>query len=160
MGYHDKTLALLGREPPQANLPAELPRSIAEWYALGDGVSLLREYSNQDHPLAPSDFDIVTENDRVYTVFMRENQGVCWWAYTTERDDPPVYVNLDPPPNQWSFHAESFSTFVYTRVFDFRHWCDTRLSISGSGDPVSPETLERLSKRLTRFSSIPSELTR
>ncbi len=146
MTYHDKTLTMLGRESVRIEFPSNLPRSVAEWYLLDDAIPLLEKYSNQDHPLRPSDFKVISENEQTYTVFMYENQGVCWWACTDEGDDPPVYINLDPPPNQWFFHAESFSTFVYTRVFDFWHWHDPHLFMSGGGDPLSGEILESLKR--------------
>jgi hypothetical protein len=142
--YHRKTLEMLGREPVQTELPSGLPRSVAEWYSLDDAVSLLEKYSNQDRPLRPSDFEVISENGQIFTVFMYENQGVCWWAYSGDGADPPVYVNLDPPPNQWFMHSETFSIFVYTRVFDFWRWYNPQLHISGNGGPLSSETLQSL----------------
>jgi len=57
-------------------------------------------------------------------------------------DDPPVYLNIDPKRVKWVLCCEAFSTFIFTRVFDFRYWCDTDLWISGSGNPVNSETLK------------------
>jgi hypothetical protein len=148
MRYHSKTITLLGLSNEPTNKALQLPASVSEWYSRSDAVSLLREYSNDDAPLEPSQFELVSDDKLNFIVFMYENQGVCWWAYVADdSEDPPVYINLDPPPNKWFLHAETFSTFIYTRVFDFWNCRDSQLGISGSGDPLSEDTLQRLQSR-------------
>lgn len=144
MTYHDKSLELLGLSPVGGPRTGGLPAAVAEWYARSDAISLLETYSNQDRPVDPNEFRVFAEGRHKFTVFMYENQGVCWWAFTDEGDDPPVYVNLDPPPNRWTRYSNCFSEFIYTRLFDFQYWCDPERAISGSGKPVSPSLLAEL----------------
>jgi hypothetical protein len=63
-------------------------------------------------------------------------------------DDPPVYVNIKFLPererDKWVLCCDTFSTFIFTRLFDFRYWCDKDLSIEGSGKPLKNETIKNL----------------
>lgn len=88
---------------------------------------------------------------------MHENQDVCWWAFEMDTlDDPPVYVNIkyisvDLERTNWVLCCDTFSTFIFTRLFDFRYWCDKDLSIEGSGSPLKKEILKGLRKDLTEY---------
>lgn len=148
MQYHTESLALLGRElPPVTKLAGELPASVAQWYALPDGLDLLREYSNSDSPVAPEEFEVHTFEKRTLATFLYENQGVCWWAFDRNGgDDPAVYVNVDPPPNRWIRCCSSFSKFVYTRLFDYRNWCHPKLSEIEIGPELTAASLRVLRK--------------
>jgi hypothetical protein len=78
---------------------------------------------------------------------MVENQGVVWWAYEKSiNDDPPDYINFDPPPDNWLFETESFSIFVYTWLFDHIHFFDDNLFIWESGKSIDEGTLSFLQK--------------
>ncbi len=123
--YHQESFALLGRKLPSVrDVAADLPASVAQWYALPDGLSLLGEYSNNDSPVAPEKFEYHTARKRTMATFLYENQGVCCWAFDLMGgDDPAVFVSVDCRPTQWTRCCSSFSKFVYTRLFDFRHWC-------------------------------------
>jgi hypothetical protein len=146
--YHRESFALLGRElPPVARLIVDLPASVAQWYALADSLSLLAEYSNADSPVPPEEFEYHIADKKHLATFLYENQGVCWWAFDLKGgDDPAVYIDIDPPRNRWSRCCSSFSKFVYSRLFDFRHWCHPTLSAGEIGPPLEAHTLRDLRK--------------
>jgi hypothetical protein len=146
--FHKESLALLGRElPTVSKVEPDLPASVEQWYALPDGVSLLREYSNCDSPVAPQEFEYAGFGKKTLATFLYENQGVCWWAFDLNGgDDPAVYVVVDPPSSRWRLCCSRFSTFVYTRLFDFRHWCHSTLSAIEIGPPLTAATLRDLRK--------------
>jgi hypothetical protein len=144
MFYHRRTFERLLRravptpDPALVDTLPPLPASVREWYSLPESVNWLAQYSNGDWAIHPKDFDehIMTIRpdwrvcfapdlprvhriaDAAARVFLVENQGVCWWAFTDQQDDPPVYVTHRPPPEDWRVSADCFSTFIYTRVFD------------------------------------------
>jgi hypothetical protein len=144
--YHQATFALLDMQPrvaPEAleqlaqveeRLSQPLPAAVREWYSLQDAVALLARYSNDDHPLEIpklGTYDLSRyrySRDRLLAegilVFLIENQSVCYWAIWLDgSDDPPVIVSTGGSLEiQWDIHAERFSTFVYTRVWDFATW--------------------------------------
>ncbi len=138
--FHQASLDLIKSDAFMTDPPALLakyPPSVREWYSLANGVSLLTQYSNQDVPLPPEKFVPHEYKDKELIEFMYENQGVVWWAFEfNELDDPPVYINLDPPPDNWVLCCDRFSTFIYTRLFDFYHWLDQNNIVMGSGRPV------------------------
>ncbi|PKO13444.1 MAG: hypothetical protein CVU39_18740 [Chloroflexi bacterium HGW-Chloroflexi-10] len=143
--YHRKSLEMISHEPVFATAPPNLPPSVAEWYSLVNAVELLEKYSNQDDPLPPAEFRLCRYKDTELVVFLYENQGVVWWAFENcEKDDPPVYINIDPPPDNWLLCCENFSSFVYTRFFDFLHWYDKKLSILGFGNPLEVNIIDQL----------------
>jgi len=146
--YHRESFALLGRELPRAaELKADLPVSVAQWYGLADALSLLRAYSNGDSPLAPEEFEYYTAGKSKLATFLYENQGVCWWAFDLKGGhDPAVYVSFYPPSDRWIHCCSRFSKFVYTRLFDFRHWCHPRLSEIEIGPELTAATLRALRK--------------
>jgi hypothetical protein len=150
--HHMNSFALLGREPPP--LPArvnDLPDSVAQWYALPDGLLLLKEYSNSDSPLPPYEFEPHSFVEKTLATFLHENQGVCWWAFDLKAgDDPPVYVTFNHEPDRWRPCCSRFSTFVYTRLFDYQNWCHPTLSAIEIGPALTPTTLRELRKTCRR----------
>ena len=151
--YHTKSLKLIGCEPKfSGETHPELPASVAEWYSLANGVELLKQYSNVDFPLLPSEFRTYSYEDKELMVFMFDNAGIVWYAFEKADDDPPIYVNLEPPPDNWVYDSESFSTFVYIWFFDNLHHVKKDLFIRKNGKPLSKNTLEIL---LTVFISEP-----
>lgn len=146
MSYYNRTFKLLGKELVIGEVvPSELPASVGEWYSFKNGYNLLVEYSNQDSPLRPNEFEYHTFQNHRLAVFLHENQDVCWWAFEMdEADDPPVYVNINHDKSNWISCCDTFSTFIFTRVFDFRYWGDPARSISGSGSLISIEVRKSL----------------
>ena len=144
--YHKSALELVGQQPMFSGVTyPDLPASVAEWYSLTNAVEWLQRFSNQDAPLHPSDFHISRDGDQELVVFMHENQGVLWWAFEkSDADDPLIYINLDPPPDHWVRDTETFSTFVYTWLFDHIHWFEDGLFLIKSGDPLENQVLEML----------------
>jgi hypothetical protein len=148
--FHQETLDLIKTTPQRIELSesyAGLPPGVREWYSLTDGVSLLAQYSNKDALLPLENFVTCEHGNKKLIVFMYENQGVVWWAFDPGAgDDPPVYLNLDPPPNNWVFCCERFSIFIYTRLFDFRHRIDPENCVMGIGKPLDPSVEAILSE--------------
>jgi len=146
--YHRKSLELIGCQPEfSGETYPDLPASVAEWFSLVNSVKLLEEYSNQDRPIPPSEFKTYKHGNKEFVVFMYENQGVVWWAYEKcKNDDPPVYINFDPPPDNWLPETETFSTFVYTWLFDHFHWFDDNLFIMEIGKLLDDSALKFLQK--------------
>ena len=133
MRYHAKTIDLVSEPVPAGNeqsvilaerrLGVRLPESVREWYSEVDGRNLLSKYSNNDWALNPDEFKRVELCGKELVTFLVENQGVCWWGFELNgSDDPPVHVNLDPPPDNLFQYAATFSEFTYVRVFDFDGW--------------------------------------
>ena len=146
--YHRKSLELINCKPEfSGNTFPNLPASVAEWFSLVNGVQLLEKYSNQDAPVPPSEFKTCKYNDTELVVFMYENQGVLWWAFENcNNDDPPIYINLDPPPDNWVRCDDLFSKFVYTWLFDHLHWFEKDLFIMKTVGPLENDILEILHK--------------
>lgn len=137
--YHQRTFDLLGLEPhlnPEA--PAildqfehehnfKLPASVREWYELEGAVSLLREYSHEDHPSELHELaqDVKDSDNGKLLIFMVENQACALWAINLDgSDDPPVVVDHDE--NVWRYCADNFSSFIYTQVWDMQLWDDAQ----------------------------------
>jgi len=122
-----------------------MPTSVAEWYSLAGSLQLLEKFSNEDVPANPSEFKTGRHNEKELAVFLYENQGVFWWTFEQgDSDVPPVYVNLDPPPDRWALCCEKFSDFVFTRLFDFYHWHDYDLMTLGFGKALEQSVLDLL----------------
>jgi len=140
--FHTRTLALLDSPPAvsaanehllaerERQLGISFPESVRQWYALDGSVDLLRRFSNDDYPVALDRLGAPAENwygtgSRDFVAqgllwIMVENQEVCNWAVKLDGcDDPPVVVEVDSSPNEvWLPLANSFSEFVYCRVWD------------------------------------------
>ncbi len=141
MSYHAKALDLLGKpvhvgDATELNaaerlLGIEFPASVREWYTTVDGRAVLAKYSNNDHALVPAEFRLETVDGKRLVVFLIENQGVCWWGFDLDGgDNPAVYVNLDPPPDDLFVYSTSFSEFTFVRVFDHEgYWAPDRMSL-------------------------------
>lgn len=158
MDYHSKAHDFIGR-PPSEGDPAELdaaekslgivfPSSVREWYEAIDGRGILAQYSNDDHALKPTEFRMEVIEGKRLVVFMIENQGVCWWGFDPdEGDDPPVYVNVDPPPDKLFTYSAAFSEFTFVRVFDHDGFWDPDKSSLEIYRPMEPDDLMRLRDR-------------
>ena len=179
--YHAATLALIDEElafsaAAQKTLDQlerlhgiTLPASVREWYSLDNAVAILAKYSNRDAPVQLTDlggmqsyhdlqvrisgeFDIVATG---YLPVLVENQAVCTWALdlTTEAEDPPVVLadyNVTPT-TMWIPCTDTFSRFVYTRVWDAMGTFFTRfLQTSIATMPVTSNMLDCLEQQLTR----------
>jgi hypothetical protein len=155
--YHKRALELIGQQPVFSGMTfPTLPASVAEWYSLTNTVEWLQKFSNQDVPLHPSEFHSSRYEDKELIVFMHENQGVLWWAFEkSDADDPEVYINLDPPPDNWVNTHEAFSTFVYNWLFDHIHWFEDGLFMIKGGVPLNNHILEILH---TNFVQEPSSI--
>jgi hypothetical protein len=156
--FHKESFELLGRELPHVSkVESDLPASVAQWYDLSDGLSLLREYSNSDCPVAPHEFQYEASGKRTLASFLHENQGVCSWAFDVKGgDDPAVYIIVDSPSGRWHRCCSSFSTFVYTRLFDFRFWCHPTKSAMEIGPPLTAATLRTLRRSCRQHPSTKS----
>lgn len=182
--YHAATLALIGREPVfsaeaqmtldqmELRFGLKLPPSVREWYSLINAVATLAKYSNHDAPVQLADlggmqsyhdletrisgeFDVLATG---YLPILVENQAVCTWAIdlTTEAEDPPVVLaGYDVMPTTiWLPCADTFSRFVYTRVWDAKGMYLSRfLQTSIATMPVTSSILDYLEQQLTRGTS-------
>jgi hypothetical protein len=152
---------LLAKAEEQLGVP--LPASIREWYGEVDGRYVLSKYSNRDWALSPHEFKLVNVNGKPLVIIMHENQGVCWWGFELDSsDDPPVYCNLDPPPDKLFLYASTFSEFTYVRVFDFDGFCDDDRFLMEIREPLSHADVHWLETNFTvepRSSGWPSTVT-
>jgi hypothetical protein len=170
--FHQQTLHRLGLryvpdairaaalEERAAALGVAVPASFAEWYAMRDGIELLRRNSNTDHPVAierlgqPLEWrwdevhDLVREEGLL--LFMIENQAVCIWALRLRGgDDPPVVVARDPDL-EWRACAERFSTFIACQVWDHREvFADHRIVLAAQESPLDATDLAFLRSRFS-----------
>lgn len=141
MKFHSKTLELIGKPIDTGNpdeviaaeraLNISFPKSVREWYANVDGRKVLAKYGNGDPALAPTEFQFEVVDGKRLVIVLIENQGVCWWGFDIDGgEDPPVYVNLDPPPDDLFQYSRSFSEFTFVRVFDHEgFWDEDRCSM-------------------------------
>jgi hypothetical protein len=154
--YHQNSLELTGSQPEfnGENYP-NLPASVSEWFSLSNGRNLLEEYSNQDWPIPPSEFQVCKFEDKNLLVFMYENQRVVCWAFeNSTNEDPPVYIIYDPSDDNFpiefvSEHCflieEHFSEFVYKWLFDNAHMRYTRdLFLIKGAKPLDKAVLDLL----------------
>lgn len=161
MRYHMTSVGLIEKPVPagdpdrvasaEARLGFQFPASVREWYSAIDGRYVLSRYSNDDVTLEPEDFRLERVAGRKLVVVLIENQGVCWWGFELDAgDDPPVYVDLDPPPHKLFVYSPSFSEFTFVRVFDHEgFWDSERFSLDTFG-PVTAGDLEFLKRRYSQ----------
>jgi hypothetical protein len=154
LSYHQSTLELIKIEPQTSSIAISLlnkfeqvhdlllPTSVREWYSLAEACDILRKYSNQDHPIELKELECIQLSEysknlpdfgtKKIMPIMYENQAVCTWAVVlSEVDDPPVVVELN---SVWMPYADSFSIFVYTRVWD---WDEATISCSVGAQDVN-----------------------
>lgn len=145
--YHQPVFDLIGQKPSfsatnlqllrklEQETGVKLPASVREWYSLENGVELLANYSNSDHATTVEDlgrrdkywrdrkdhhYDFLLEQNLL--IVLIETQSVWTWAVKIDgSDDPPVFTcaGSPEPESEWVLCAESFSSFVYTRIWDF-----------------------------------------
>ncbi len=141
--YHQKAYQLLNRPPVLSSRALELlaraeqrcggalPASVREWYSLEGAVETLATHSNNDWPIPLDQLGQVRTWPGViwddfiadgFLPIMFENQSVCHWAVKLDgSDDPPVVVEVDSSPIvSWQIYADTFSTFVYTSIWDWQ----------------------------------------
>ena len=158
MRYHETTAALIEEPFPagdanrvasaEKKLGVRFPASVREWYSSIDGRYVLSRYSNNDVALEPEDFRLERIEGKELVAVLLENQGVCWWGFELDAgDDPPVYVDLDPPPDQLFVYSPTFSEFTFVRVFDHEGlWDSDRFSLD-TFKPLTTQDLEFLKQR-------------
>jgi len=157
---HLKALALIGHEPGTAEHAkrelndfdrkhlgrVKVPASVREWYETPGAVEILREYSNEDKPLSVPELRLsrwIRAEDPSIPLdvleFLWENQGVCVWAVAlTGEDDPPVVVRWNEEGDLRARRcADTFSTFVFTRLWDFQPWVEEWVRFQAQEKPVS-----------------------
>lgn len=129
----------------EKKLGLTFPVAVTEWYSELDGRHVLEKYSNCDHALPPTEFEMMHVGDMPLVRFMNENQWVCWWGFLADgSDDPPVFVNMDPPPDDLFEYSSTFSEFAYVRVFDHNHMWDESLFSMDICEPISEDDLSVL----------------
>lgn len=161
--YHQKSLELISYQTEfNSEAYPYLPPSVSEWFSLTKGVEILTKYSNQDVPVSPDKFQPSKFKDKNLSIFMYENQRVVCWAFeNSHNEDPPVYINYDPPENNFSEEVaseeycfviqEKFSSFVYKWIFDHFHWYEEDLFLIRSlAKPIHSEALELLNREFTK----------
>jgi len=80
--------------------------------------------------------------------FLVENQAVCVWGIQLNgTDDPPVLVVENESGASWLHCSDRFSTFVYTRIWDFQPWVEKWLMLEAQDEPLSPADLASLKNR-------------
>ncbi len=169
VGYHQRTYELLGLEPKHTSAEDDvlamlgtsgpgnirIPRAVREWYSAVDGAGLLQTYSNEDSAVPARDFApsecAWRGGDRGKPVpvtvveFLVENQAVCIWGILLDgSEDPPVVVRPNEEGEGWIRCADSFSTFVFTRCWDFQPWKHGWLMMEAQDDVLSDRDLSFL----------------
>ena len=167
MRYHTKTLELLGIKPHRSTVAIKkldrvehrigrkLPASVREWYSLKGACDLLRKYSNDDPPLEIDEFGEPRRDThgggphdllaRDLLVFRYENQAVCVWAIKLDgSDDPPVVLDFDSQFKTWKPCAATFSTHLYTWMWDNALVLGRDLLVQAQNRPLSARALSSL----------------
>ncbi|MGW0697967.1 SMI1/KNR4 family protein [Streptomyces sp. NPDC002867] len=149
-----------------------LPATVRKWYSHSAATTILEPESNGDfvYPVErlgepetyywPShdewpegveeqeerEFDPMTHN---LLPFLNENQGVyCLAVRLDGSDDPPVLLSWDGvQPNTWLPHADNFSQWVYTRVWDFAP-LRSASALEADAQQVTAADLEALARLL------------
>lgn len=155
MAYHNKTFAILEREPKESatalaeienaerHLGIRLPASVREWYTYQDAIRILASHSNDDPPIPLRKLELEQWNSNRLLPFKHENQGVCVWSILLdESDDPPVFVNVDD--SGWNLQASTFSDYVYSCVWDYAVVFGKPALVQAQNDPVSDGAIESL----------------
>lgn len=159
MHFHDRTIALLGPQRSSNAVPLaeidsiestlgfRLPPSVREWYSFQDAIEILRRCSNDDPPIALREFAIERWRSLRLVPFRWENQGVCVWAFELDgADDPLVHVRMTDDPDGWLPAADSFSQYIYSRVWDHCRVMHRQFSVQAQNDPLSEAAHAQLSR--------------
>ena len=155
--YYAATFRLLGFEPETSGamerivdaaenrLGRALPKSVRQWYARNGAIEILAEHSNDD-PLIPIErFAVIEWQSRRLLPFRNENQGVCTWAVDFDGSDyPPVYVDVDSGGKEWQLLAPTFSTYVFSCVWDHRMVLHRPALVQAQNRALSESVVEAL----------------
>lgn len=129
--YHQRTIDLLGITPKiddgavqaldqlEQQLKRRLPTSFREWYSLKNARVYIK--GNEDLVLHIQELidDEMNKQLEDQLFLIDENQSVCGWALQfNDTDDPPIVIS-DDDYEQWYPYIDTFSDFVYIRVWDF-----------------------------------------
>jgi hypothetical protein len=146
------TMAALGElARTQRRLGIDLPHSVREWYSYDCALSVLSEHSNDDPPIPVEEFALTESMVGPLIPIRRENQGVCTWAILLDgSNDPPVFVDVDSDGTEWRLHAQSFSTYVYTCVWDYRCVLNQPALVQAQNGPISDLALKALADSFDR----------
>jgi hypothetical protein len=155
--FHSRVFRLLGAQPPISaaalseveragrRLGRRLPTSVREWYACGDALWILAEYSNNDPPIPVDEFAISEWKSLQLLPFRVENQGVCVWSIVLDgSDDPPVYVDVDSNGTDWQLLSPAFSAYVYACVWDYEVVLGQPVLVQAQNGPITPSTIDSL----------------
>lgn len=139
-----------------------LPASVREWYSYDGALPILALHSNDDPPIPVEEFSC-TESAAGQLIPIRwENQGVCTWALLLDgSNDPPVVVDVDSNGRLWQPFAETFSTYVYTSVWDYHVVLRQPALVQAQNAPLSLrvlQTLQDLFDELPRTFSWPGSI--
>lgn len=158
--YHIAAFRLLGTEPQisdaaiaavekaEKQLDFKLPASARDWYIRNRAVQTLFEHSNHDPPILPEEFASIEWHPHRLLPFRYENQGVCTWAICLDgSEDPPVYVDVDSGGKEWQLLAPTFSSYVYTCVWDYRMIFKQPGVVQAQNSPLSDSALNVLKSR-------------
>lgn len=134
--YHQRTIELLNITPeidPNAvqaldhlekTLNRRLPPSLREWYSLKNALSYINGNQDRVFPIQALIDDPLNMLADDMLFLIDENQDVCGWALDLNgTDDPPVLMS-DEDFDWWHDFADTFSDFVFIRVWDFG-WSDS-----------------------------------
>ena len=157
MSYHAATFRLLDSAPrtsaaakavvhdAEKRLGLSLPSSVREWYGCEDALAILAKHSNEDPPIAVPDFAVVEWQSRRLLPIRHENQGVCTWAIMLDgSEDPPVLVDVDSRGKDWRRSASTFSSYVYSCVWDYRRVFGQPAFVQAQNCSLSREALDGL----------------
>jgi hypothetical protein len=155
--FHRTTLELLGTQPrtstaalgeverTERRLGMRLPPSVREWYSYDGALPILALHSNGDPPIPVEEFSLTESTAGRLLPIRWENQGVCTWALLLDgSDDPPVVVDVDSDGTAWQPLAETFSTYVYTCVWDYHVVLRQPALVQAQNAPLSPRALHAL----------------
>ena len=163
--FHSATFRLLRSEPDfssaaesavdraERRLAFRLPPSVREWYCNKDAIDILAKYSNQDPPIPLDKFAVIEWNSLRLLPFKYENQGVCTWSIALDgSDDPPVYVDVDTDGKHWNMQAATFSTYVYSCVWDYALVMDQPALVQAQNELLSEDAVGQLRRHFSEQS--------
>ncbi len=160
MSLHDETFRLLGVTPSKSasavnelddverRLSVTLPPSIRDWYERDSAIRILAEHSNDDPPVEVRDFEPFRWQSRTLLPIRYENQGVCTWVVDLDgTEDPQVFVDVDSEGKEWCLHAQSFSKYVYSCVWDYKMVHQQPAVVAAQNCELTEAAIGELTKR-------------